>query len=94
MSESHFVRPIDVVRAEKKMSLPEQVKLLRAALTDCEWAIGGYVEHEDLDASEPCPNEELCAAELCGLSGCLVDRIRNVRAALTATAPADKDNGI
>jgi hypothetical protein len=91
MSESHFVRPIDQVvsASRERLSLTEQVKLLRAALTDCEWAIGGYVEHEDLDASE-----ELCAAELCGLSGCLVDRIRNVRAALTATAPADKDNGI
>lgn len=39
--------PIDVVRKRKSMSLPEQVKVLRGALTQCQKVLASLIETPD-----------------------------------------------
>ena len=91
IGKPHMTRHIDQERAmfAKRLSPLEKIVRLRGALTDCEWAIVGFVEQENLDASEPCSHEELCASEFCATSGCLIDRLRNIRQALSATQEDD-----
>lgn len=62
--------------------------LLEAA-RDAEWALEGLVEAEDL--GDECPRVdsfELCGASCCEQSGCAVDRLARVRAAIAKATAA------
>jgi hypothetical protein len=85
MTDTHFVRPIDVVRADaaRKMSDPQKVELLRGNLERAQTllhrAMSGFTGGTVSDRSWNISRDKL-----------LVE----IRESLAATAPADKDNGI
>lgn len=58
--------------------------LLQAA-RDAEWALEGMVEDEELgDECAALPGFDLCGAKCCEHSGCAVERLARVRAAIAA----------
>jgi hypothetical protein len=67
-------------------ALPEAadtINELFEAAVDAEWTLEDVVEHEEL--GEECPRLEgfeLCGAECCEHSGCAVERLARVRAAI------------